>query len=1128
MIIFNKSARGKSPENHNFNIAELAHRSGDKTDLPQALDQWSNLANDDENNLESRLKLIEINGALGNSAEVERLISELSESPFSIVRDAQLTVARYHFKKNDNDKALQKWLEINQEYTDQYESCNILAHLYLRTGEFAEAHKYTNTLSEKHGLVARAHEIRGNIYLKQELWSEAVESLTEALAAKPSDKVELDLLLALLKSNQLDLVTQKLEDGLEKNPNCVKRLSLKLLVLQRKQDWKSSLHVVDRLIELKTANKLLLHTKSDLLYKLHLLDESEAICEQLLKEESSDIEALALFARISQARLNRIQSAAKSDKSNASGRRSNEGAASSDIRTQATTRWKNVLVKNPQNELALFHLAENNLLIDDYDSTEFYLNELKNLPARSIDDQIYSLNASLAIRVGDNKAALGYWKTAVANGMSDGHVMNKMANLFLSAGDVESARACLILCPDELVQSDFGQLALAKCFVHELKWSQAIDILENLDRFTERRKLAADLLYRCYMNDSRHESAIALCETLDEGEHPDKHYLLGKAQYKQHLFFDAIDSFNKAITANKHADSNVWLIRALYAVSEYDSAAAKAALVDTIGEVDFVTQGRCWEAAGMITTAEQHYKRAGKENRDADSWFALVNFHYTFHNWGRAYAAIVEAENQSATNSKMQAIKEKIVNALIASDTAIPESGHQLTNFEFNSSEAMVTSIVDRVLARKKNVSHQDSVSTSRKNPRISLIISSLGSGGAERQAVNLANGLVLDSNDEIFLECTHLSRKDEDRFYLSQLDDRVNVSEYYDRSETLSPYEIPELANYADLLEHIQPASRQQCILHMAKRLIETKPDVVHGWLDETFINTALVGSMLGIRKIVGRWGSMPPGVGRTINQREKSNVEYLHHAYGEIARIPGLCYSSNSRSTGDSYAELMGIHADSVSIVYNGVDEGKLTCDAAGTANLREELAIPETAVVVGTVFRISDEKRPILWVDVAKHLLKQHPDMHFIIVGAGPLECQLAEYVNKHDLTNVHLVGRQENVGAWLNIFDVLLMTSRVEGVSNSVIEAQFAGCPVVVPNVGGLAEAMEHEQTGLLLEDHSVEAFANAILSVVNNSTHHKQLGNNAQSFARQKFSIPTMVSNYRTLFFDDESLLRECA
>lgn len=309
MFLFDKFARGQSKKKQHSNTAELGDGSVDKANLQQALDRWTLLANADENDLESRLKLIEINGALENSAEVKRLISELVEPRFANVRNAQLAVARHYFNAHENDNALEEWLKYDQAYTDQYESCNNLAHLYMRVGDFAEAHKYTNILAEKHGLVVKAHEIRAAIYHRQELWPEAIESLTQVLAQEPSEEHELKLILVLLKNNQLDEATQRVEAGLDENPNCIKRLSLKQLVLQRKQDWQSALDVVDKLIELQSAKNSLLISKSDLLYKLNRLDESEAICEQVLQDEPQNIQALTLYARISQIRLNRIQAA---------------------------------------------------------------------------------------------------------------------------------------------------------------------------------------------------------------------------------------------------------------------------------------------------------------------------------------------------------------------------------------------------------------------------------------------------------------------------------------------------------------------------------------------------------------------------------------------------------------------------------------------------------------------------------------------------------------------------------------------------------------------------------------------------------------------------------------------------
>jgi glycosyltransferase involved in cell wall biosynthesis len=398
------------------------------------------------------------------------------------------------------------------------------------------------------------------------------------------------------------------------------------------------------------------------------------------------------------------------------------------------------------------------------------------------------------------------------------------------------------------------------------------------------------------------------------------------------------------------------------------------------------------------------------------------------------------------------------------------------------------------------------------------LIISSLGPGGAERQVVNLANGLVEHSvNNDTYLLCTHLSRVDQDRFYLDQLDERVDVREYYQRDTVLDPMQIPALRPYADLLKHIQPFSRQLLMLHLATALLEIKPDVVHGWLDETFINTALVCHMLGIPCVVGRWGSMPPGVNRTISERDQSNIDYLNHAYREISRLPGLRLTSNSRQTGDAYARLMQVSKDDVRIVYNGIDESALMTQATEVEAIRESLRIPKHAKVVGTVFRMTEEKRPLLWVEVAARLAEQHPDMHFVIVGAGPMECQIRELAAALGLQNLHMPGKQTRIGGWFALFDVMLLTSRVEGVSNAVVESQFCQCPVVAPNVGGLSEAMSHQVSGLLLEDHSVESFASAVTSIIEDPAYLRQLGDGASEFARSKFSVPTMVANYSAIF-----------
>jgi len=553
---------------------------------------------------------------------------------------------------------------------------------------------------------------------------------------------------------------------------------------------------------------------------------------------------------------------------------------------------------------------------------------------------------------------------------------------------------------------------------------------------------------------------------------------------------------------------------------EKDSAIAQAELTSKMINTDSLTRARCWEAAGKLALAESCFRRAAFANEDKAALASLISFLIRHRYWGKAYRVLQSALEYDLATLEMQDMIRTIETACEVTNTLIPNTEAGLKAFDFRSSEAMVTALVERLLSKPPiELSTQPQSADS----KIALIINSLGPGGAERQVVNLANGLI-KGNDNISILCTYLSRLEQDCFYKSEVDERINVSEYYVRTDHLSVNDVPELAEYADLIEHIQPESRQQLILHLARKLADLRPDVVHGWLDETLINTALVCRMLDIPVVAGRWGSMPPGVNRTVTERDQNNIEYLEHAYQQIGRLPGLRLSSNSRLTGDAYAQMMGIAPEEVSIVYNGVDENKLERDIYNTPHLKQELNIPEDSIVIGTVFRISEEKRPMLWVDIAHKLSKDNPTAHFIVVGAGPLASHVQTYANSLGITNIHFVGKQSNVGAWLTLFDIFLLTSRVEGVSNAVLEAQFCSCPVIAPNVGGLSEAMQHEVTGMLLDDHSVGSFANAVQSVVDNPEKIDFLSKNARAFALETFSIDTMVSNYRNLFFEDRSNL----
>ena len=274
----------------------------------------------------------------------------------------------------------------------------------------------------------------------------------------------------------------------------------------------------------------------------------------------------------------------------------------------------------------------------------------------------------------------------------------------------------------------------------------------------------------------------------------------------------------------------------------------------------------------------------------------------------------------------------------------------------------------------------------------------------------------------------------------------------------------------------------------------------------------------MLGLQAtVIGHWANVPPEIGPTRTEAANSKAEYQRFAYRQLARLPWLQYSSNSSLNGAAYATLMEIPIERVTTVHNGIDEQALLCDAQATKELRIELGIPDSASVVGSVMRLVDQKRPLLWVDVAAQIAALRPDTHFVLLGSGGMSQAVSEHVAAQALDNFHLCGNRSDVGTFLSLFDVFLLTSRIEGVPNAAVEAQLSACPVVAQDVGGVSEILSHRHTGLLLDDANPTVIAAAVLELLDSSAMADELVSNAKQEAQIRHSLVTLVDKHRKMF-----------
>ena len=99
----------------------------------------------------------------------------------------------------------------------------------------------------------------------------------------------------------------------------------------------------------------------------------------------------------------------------------------------------------------------------------------------------------------------------------------------------------------------------------------------------------------------------------------------------------------------------------------------------------------------------------------------------------------------------------------------------------------------------------------------------------------------------------------------------------------------------------------------------------------------------------------------------------------------------------------------------------------------------------------------------------------EFNFIMVGDGPQIEKARRIVDNSKALNgnVHIVGYSSEIRDYLSSFDCLVLTSRVEGLPNVIIEAQFSGLPVLTTNAGGAVECIIEGETGILSETDSLK-------------------------------------------------------
>lgn len=184
-------------------------------------------------------------------------------------------------------------------------------------------------------------------------------------------------------------------------------------------------------------------------------------------------------------------------------------------------------------------------------------------------------------------------------------------------------------------------------------------------------------------------------------------------------------------------------------------------------------------------------------------------------------------------------------------------------------------------------------------------------------------------------------------------------------------------------------------------------------------------------------------------------------------------------------------GVPPDRVETIYTPVHPEA----AVERSTLREELGLPEDAILVGCVAVMRPNKGHRELIESMVPLFAQRPHLHLVIVGSGePVFQQVSALVQRLNLQGrVHLMGRREDIPNLMAGFDLFCLATRLEASGMVFLEAASARLPVVATAVGGVPEMLEDGRTGFLVKLDDVESLQKALLKLIENPVLRKQMG-----------------------------------
>ncbi len=212
------------------------------------------------------------------------------------------------------------------------------------------------------------------------------------------------------------------------------------------------------------------------------------------------------------------------------------------------------------------------------------------------------------------------------------------------------------------------------------------------------------------------------------------------------------------------------------------------------------------------------------------------------------------------------------------------------------------------------------------------------------------------------------------------------------------------------------------------------------------------------------------------------------------------------------------VGVPQERLRLIYNAIVMENYRPQDYRPGQVREAFGLPDEAVLIGNVGRLSPEKGQADFLQAAARVLPEFPSAYFVLVGDGadrPRLERLADTLGIRE--HVLFTGYQQDVRPIFRDLDYLALTSHTEGFPNVLLESLCMDTPVLATAVGGVPAIVSDRETGHLVPAHKPEHIAERLLEMLQNPEAEQRMAAAGKTRIVQRFEFGQRVRRLQQLY-----------